>query len=174
MKVLSIDPGMRNLAHVVMENGHVISSGLTDIFKGEKIDREVCFDRITEWCELHGHLFEWADHVVIEKQFVDNKINLSTCLLIIQTVLLVWARDKRRLVHALTVKRFFGTKKENHAANKKASVAACLGLWPNFAEVHKGKIDDVADAYLQARFITAQFSKWPTQNGLGENTEGRE
>jgi hypothetical protein len=35
--ILAIDPGMRNLAHCLMEGGNVLSVGRSDIFNGERL-----------------------------------------------------------------------------------------------------------------------------------------
>lgn len=155
MKVVGIDPGMRNLGWVAMEDGHVVTWGRDDIFEGAKIERDTCFQHIATWIMRHAEWFQWADIVVIEKQFMDNKHTLSQCLCVIQTALQMAAFDKYVLVHALTVKKHFQIPRaKTHPENKKNAVAKCIALWQDLGDsvLVSHKVDDVADAYLLARY----------------------
>jgi Holliday junction resolvasome RuvABC endonuclease subunit len=151
MKVLAIDPGMRNLAFVFTDGGLVCTARRVDIFDGLPINKDTCFHHINVWCAANANLFHEADVVVIEKQFMDGKVVLSSCLLIVQTVLQMWAREKCLLVHAMTVKKYYGTNRGSHPLNKRASVEMAKSLWPGLCEI-KEKVDDIADAYLLAHF----------------------
>lgn len=157
MRLLGIDPGMRNLAFVAMENGKVENYGRIDIFGGTPIDRGTVYRRIDEWCVTMKSIFEWADLVVIEKQFVDRKVVLSECLIVIQTVLQERSVGKNIVVPAMSIKRYFDTYKGNHVANKKASVELVRTMW-ELDLTHNKKVDDLADAYLLALFAHRQFS----------------
>lgn len=152
MKVLAIDPGMRNFAWCYMnEAGDMLSLGREDIYKGEKIEMGPCYKNIHEWCESHHEMLCGADVVLIEKQFCDRKVVLSTCLNTIQTVLMCHTHGKHVLVHAMTVKKFFNTKSTSHRNNKAASVAKALQLYPSLSS-STGKLDDMADAYLLCKY----------------------
>ena len=157
MKVLSLDPGLRNLAWcIVDETAEILEVGRSDIYNGNKIEIATTFDAIVEWCEKHVYLFESADVVVIEKQFQDNKITLSSCLLIVQTVLQTFARARPKVVvlHAMTIKKFFKTLQSNHRQNKAASVKCAVALDPSLRSMcpNGSKIDDICDAYLMCLY----------------------
>jgi Holliday junction resolvasome RuvABC endonuclease subunit len=153
VRILSIDPGMRNLAWCYMdgETGEVLSLGREDIYRTEKIEIAPCYSNIQRWCRDHHDMLVDASVVLIEKQFCDRKVILSTCLNTIQTVLMCFTHGKHLLVHAMSVKKFFSTVKTTHRNNKAASVAKASELYPTIA-VTTGKLDDVADAYLLCRY----------------------
>ena len=164
MKVLSIDPGMRNLAFVFMDAGLVCTATRVDIFDGLPINKDTCFGHINTWCANNANLFGEADLVVIEKQFMDGKVVLSSCLLIVQTVLQMWAGEKCVPVHAMTVKKYYGTNRGSHPLNKRASVEMAKSLWPGLLEI-KEKVDDTADAFLLAHFATHNSFSHPVAKG---------
>ena len=152
MKVLAIDPGMRNLAWCYMSTtGEVHSIGRADIYEGSKIEIGPCYGNIHKWCDEHHEMLCDADIVLIEKQFCDRKVILSTCLNTIQTTLMCATHGKHVLVHAMTVKKFFGMQGGTHRLNKAASVAKATTLYPDITST-PGKLDDVADAYLLCKF----------------------
>jgi Holliday junction resolvasome RuvABC endonuclease subunit len=166
MKVLSIDPGMRNLAFVFMDEGLVATAQRVDIFGGLPINKDTCYGHINAWCAANNNLFKQADLIVIEKQFVDGKVVLSSCLLVVQTVLQMWAGEKCLLVHAMTVKKYYGTNRGSHPLNKRASIEMAKALWPGLVEI-KEKVDDIADAFLLAHFATHNsFSHTPGKGCL--------
>ena len=78
MRVLAIDPGLRNLAYCVLDDGGVFDIANTDLFCGEAIDARYVCDKILQWCEGHKHYFDTADAVVCERQFLDHKFHLSS------------------------------------------------------------------------------------------------
>jgi Holliday junction resolvasome RuvABC endonuclease subunit len=153
MKVLAIDPGMRNMAFVFMDGGLVCTASRVDIFCGLPINKETCFAHINTWCAQNANLFKEADVVVIERQFMDGKVVLSSCLLVVQTVLQMWAGEKCLLVHAMTVKKCYNTNRGSHPLNKRASIEMAKALWPGLCEI-KEKVDDIADAFLLAHFAS--------------------
>ena len=114
MIILAIDPGLRNLAWCVMENGHVTDLNRSDIFGGGNVSTCNTFAVISLWCDRHASLFEMANVVVIEKQFIDSKLCLSLCLATVQTVLQCCSYQKHILVHAGTIKRMYSTSHGNY------------------------------------------------------------
>ena len=152
---------MRNLAFVFMDEGLVATAQRVDIFGGLPINKDTCYGHINAWCAANNNLFKQADLIVIEKQFVDGKVVLSSCLLVVQTVLQMWAGEKCLLVHAMTVKKYYGTNRGSHPLNKRASIEMAKSLWPGLVEI-KEKVDDIADAFLLAHFATHNsFSHTP-------------
>ncbi|MGA9042399.1 MAG: hypothetical protein WB421_17830 [Terriglobales bacterium] len=154
MRVLGIDPGMRNMAFCVLDDGAVFDIGNTDLFHGKPIDpKDVCALACL-WCEEHKAYIDSADVIVCEKQFMDSKIRLSACLIIIQTVIEVFSRSKFIPVHAMSVKRAYGTISTSHKKNKIKSIERVSAMNPELFAGVKGKIDDMSDAYLLAHFYT--------------------
>ena len=157
MIVLAIDPGLRNLAWCVMDNGVVKDIHRTDIFCGELIQGYSAFEAISAFCDRIEPLLTQADMVVIERQFVDNKIKLSWCLSIVQTVLQCRSYKKHMLVHAGTIKKFFRTHRGSHKLNKIAAVKRATKYAPDMFRLMGGKLDDLADAFLLAYYAHLQY-----------------
>ncbi len=163
--ILAIDPGMRNLAHCLMEGGNVLSVGRSDIFNGERITVTGVYAAIQRWCHDNKALIDRADVVVIERQFCDAKATLSACLLVIQTVIQTHAHGKGLVVHAMTVKRAFGTCTGAHKTNKQASVEKVRNSYPAIAEVVKSggrgndKLDDMCDAVLMCQWLLTRSAQ---------------
>ena len=76
MIVLAIDPGLRNLAWCLTENGVVKDINKADIFCGNPVVTCDAFECITAFCDRMSAAFDAADLVVIERQFVDSKVKL--------------------------------------------------------------------------------------------------
>ena len=167
MIILAIDPGLRNLAWCLMENGVVKDINRTDIFCGELIQSYTAFDAISAFCDRIDHIFQRADMVVIERQFVDNKIKLSSCLSIVQTVLQCRSYKRHMLVHAGTIKKFFRTHRGTHKLNKIAAVERATEYAPCMFGSMGGKLDDLADAFLLALYAHIQYrGKIPKGNTM--------
>ena len=152
MRVLGIDPGLRNLAFCVLDaKGEAVCTGKEDIFAGREITVDGTYDAIVGWCDRNAAMLDDADVVVIERQFCNSKFKLSACLLIMQTVLQTRSHGRCVLLHAMAVKRFYNTHAGKHAANKRAAVKRALVLVPELS-LTKGKLDDIADALLLAKY----------------------
>ena len=156
--ILAIDPGLRNLAWCAMVNGAVQEMNRSDIFGGGSVNCNDTFAAISQWCDRHQYLFDAADVVVIEKQFIDTKLRLSSCLATVQSVLQCRSYKKHILVHAGTIKRVYAISRGNHRLNKLASVERAQGLNRELFESQSGKLDDMADAYLLAHYAYTHFS----------------
>lgn len=150
MLILAIDPGLRNLAYCLMENGVVKDINKVDIFGGHPIQTCDTFNCISAFCDRMANAFAFADLVVIEKQFIDNKIKLSSCLSVVQTVLQCRSYQKNVVVHAATIKKAFQTHRGTHKMNKLAAVERATALNPMLFNSLSGKMDDMADAFLLA------------------------
>ena len=66
----------------------------------------------------------------------------------------VYARQKFVPIHAMTVKRAYGTQSTGHRKNKIKSVLRVQQMIPTLFQGVHGKIDDMSDAYLLAHFYT--------------------
>ena len=181
MLILAIDPGLRNLAYCLMDNGVVKDINKVDIFGGHPIQTCDTFHCISSFCDRMANAFAFADLVVIEKQFIDNKIKLSSCLSVVQTVLQCRSYQKNVVVHAATIKKAFQTHRGTHKMNKLAAVERATALNPMLFNSLSGKMDDMADAFLLAwyahthlrhvnlkytqKFPKAQASKPNIENG---------
>ena len=160
MLILAIDPGLRNLAWCLMENGTVKDLNKADIFGGEVIQSAHAFDAISGFCDRMAGVLEAADLVVIERQFIDGKIKLSSCLSVVQTVLQCRTYKKHVLVHAGTIKKVFGTHRESHKLNKLAAIERATEINPLVFKEMGGKVDDLADAFLLAQYAHTNLSRW--------------
>ena len=176
MIILAIDPGLRNLAWCVMENGHVTELNRSDIFGGGNVSTCDTFAAISSWCDRHEALFQVANVVVIEKQFIDSKLRLSSCLATVQTVLQCRAYQKHILVHAGTIKRMYSTSRGNYRLNKQASIERAVSLNPLLFEKQSGKLDDMADCYLLTHYahthLSEQYMNKISKGVLGKRSNG--
>ena len=155
MKVLGIDPGLRNMAYCYMVDGEIRTLERVDIFDGRDIVVKDTFDRAMKFMDDLSHIYNEADVVLVEKQFADNKLALSTCLIVIQTVIQCICRTKCVVVHALAIKRVYGTSMGEYRLNKQAAIRKAIEICPDIMSLFpKKKIDDVSDAFLLAHFGT--------------------
>ena len=153
MKVLGLDPGLRNMAYCYLVDGKIEEIDKRDIFDGREIVVKDTFDHIMKFMDDIKHLTDEADIVLVEKQFADGKLNLSTCLIVIQTVVQTLCRTKCVVVHALAVKRIYGTSTGDYRINKSAAVRKALEICPEILDRYKKKkMDDVSDAFLLSHF----------------------
>jgi len=165
MKVLGIDPGLRNLAYCFMEDGVVKYLDKADIFEGRDIVVKETFDCTIKFMESIQDLVDSADVVLVEKQFVDNKLALSTSLLVIQTVIQTLCRTKCVVVHALAIKRIYGTSTGEYRSNKQAAIKKALEIFPEITSMFpKKKIDDISDAFLLTHFGSFHLSTFFSNN----------
>ena len=131
----------------------------SDIFGGGSITTCDTFNAISQWCDRHQSLFDMADVVVIEKQFIDAKLQLSLCLATVQCVLQCRSYKRHILVHAGTIKRIYSISRGNHRLNKQASIECAVTINPSLFAGVNGKLNDMADCYLLAHYATTHFSE---------------
>ena len=178
MKVLGIDPGLRNMAFCFMVDGKPKILDRRDIFDGKEIVVKDTFDRVMKFMDDIQPIIDDADVVLVEKQFADNKLALSTCLIVIQTVVQTLCRTKCVVVHALAIKRVYGTSMGDYRQNKLAAIRKALELCPEVVSMFpKKKVDDVSDAFLLSHFGTFHLGSIFSQRGGKEtntNVEQRE
>jgi hypothetical protein len=152
MRILAIDPGLRNLAFCMLDShGRIVKMGREDIFQGREISVSGAYEAIAGWCDRNRELLDSADKVVIERQFCNEKFSLSACLLIVQTTLQANTHGKFVLVHAMSVKRHFGIPVGKHHFNKREATKRAMSMCQDIRELG-GKVDDIADAFLLAKY----------------------
>jgi Holliday junction resolvasome RuvABC endonuclease subunit len=155
-----------------------------DIFCGHPIQTCDAFNCVSAFCDRMTHAFALADLVVIEKQFIDNKIKLSSCLSVVQTVLQCRSYQKNVLIHAATIKKVFQTHRGTHKMNKLAAVERATAINPILFNSLSGKMDDMADAFLLAWYAhthlrnvklnyTQKFPKPPVSKGRSTSENGK-
>lgn len=159
MRVLAIDPGLRNLAFCVLDKqGDVEVLERVDIFAGRPIELSGVCDAMVRWVGEHRALLDSADTIVIERQFANRLAVLSACLLIVQTTVQAMYHAKVVLVPAISVKKRFKTAAGSYTENKKAAVAKARELAGSgkdrarFEAAPGKKLDDIADSFLLAKF----------------------
>jgi len=170
--VLAIDPGIRNLAYCVMDmHGTVLQINRVDLFNGNEIVVAQVFDQIHAWCEQTQSLFDMCDRIVCEKQYMNTKITISWCLLVVETVIRCFAKEKFVHVHAMSIKRAYHTSTGDYRKNKQAAVQRALSLCPLLNQTGHTKIDDLCDAYLLAHFYTFHLKQHISFSRLGLDLE---
>jgi len=183
--VFAIDPGLRNLAYCVMDsNGEVVVLAKDDIFEGNEIVSCEVFCKIFAWCDSKKDMFDKCAYVVCEKQFMDAKINLSLSMLVVETVIHCFAKDKFVSVHAMSVKRAYSTNTGDYRGNKRKAVERVLNMCPSLFTpeyiASNPKIDDMCDAYLLAHFFTfhqrqhIKFSRHDVNPNLNPNPNDKD
>lgn len=143
------------MAYCYMVDGEIRTLERVDIFDGRDIVVKDTFDRAMKFMDDLQNIYNEADVVLVEKQFADNKLALSTCLIVIQTVIQCICRTKCVVVHALAIKRVYGTSMGEYRLNKQAAIKKAIEICPDIMSLFpKKKIDDVSDAFLLAHFGT--------------------
>jgi hypothetical protein len=142
--------------------GQVRSLQLIDIFKGQKMFEPFTFHRINEWCSLPETkaLFASADAIYIERQYDAPKTQrtLSRILLLIQTVLRVYAGPKGALVCPKRVMKWAEVPCKGNTNNKINKEAKVRELMPEAMNEYDrtcngSRAHDVADALLMGLYI---------------------
>ena len=96
LKILAIDPGMRNMAHCFMVDGALVDVGRADIFKGDKITVCGVFKAASDWCESHKDMIDAADLVVVDQDPYSVEANRLARTQVLKTIIngeIVYERD---------------------------------------------------------------------------------
>ena len=147
MKIVSVDPGTRNMGLAVYENGKITHFNCYCLFdyikkKKEKTDYALMTHN---FIAAHPEIFNNVDKVLIEVQMQARMklvCNTLRCL--------HWKQAVK--ISPLAVKNFFGSSKGKHSKNKKAAIEL-VAKFLNDKQMkqlkkHKKK-DDCADAIIQ-------------------------
>lgn len=148
MRVVSIDPGLRNFGYAIVQDDVLVAFDSICIWdlvpKGKQSD----YPYIARVLVENTDIFRGADVILIERQ-MQARMKMIACAL----RCFFW--DKSRMVAPLSVRKHFKISTGVYKDNKKASIA----LVPKFFNEkqlkrfmsHKKK-DDIADAVLMAMY----------------------
>lgn len=156
MKVVSIDPGTRNLGYAIWESGKGFTAfGSLDLFA-------LCKDKKkrTDYPYLvkllitqHHRIFHGLDLLLIENQ-MQAKMKMIAC------ALRCFYFEKAKPISPLAVRKYLKTSCSNYRANKKASVDYVKTILPPklFARVNKSKKkDDISDALCILHYYLKKY-----------------
>tara|TARA_B100001250_G_scaffold411198_1_gene439324 strand:- start:2809 stop:3267 length:459 start_codon:yes stop_codon:yes gene_type:complete len=146
MRVLSIDPGTRNLGWCVWDTmaNTVVDFGVVDlqkVCKGTDYPKKI-------WALTQTDFFNSADVILVERQ-MQSRMKMLACAI----RCFYW--DKTIMIAPQSVRRHFKTMMKKHSSNKKAHVAHARkflqGTLLHKFEQHKKK-DDISDAIMQVLY----------------------
>ena len=146
MRVLSIDPGTRNMGWCLWD-GQLIDFGVVDlqeVCKGTDYPKKI-------WALRETGFFERADIILVERQ-MQSKMKMLACAI----RCFFWERTI--MIAPQSVRRHFKTIMKKHSSNKKAHVAHARkylhGTLAIKFEKHKKK-DDISDAIMQVLYYSS-------------------
>ncbi len=148
MRVVSIDPGLRNFGYAIVQDDKLIDFDSICIWDLVPKKKRTDYPYIARVLVENTDIFRGADMVLIERQ-MQSRMKMIACAL----RCFFW--DKSRMVAPLSVRKHFKISTGVYKENKKASIK----LVPKFFNKtqldkfmsHKKK-DDIADAVLMALY----------------------
>ena len=148
MKIVSIDPGTKNLGYAVWENGTFTHFGSYNILDMVKKNQRTDYTMVTKAFIDKTQLFKGADVVLIEHQ-MQARMKMIACSL------RVFFWGKSCMISPLAVRKFFKISNGNYKQNKndsKAFVHKLLSKKQSEEIVKSKKHDDIADALIQLQY----------------------
>ena len=140
MRVLSIDPGTRNMGWCLWD-GVLLAFGVVDLQQvcpGTDYPKKI-------WALKKTGFFDDADVILVERQ-MQSRMKMLACAI----QCFYW--DQTKMIAPQCVRRHFKTIMKSHAKNKKAHIHYVQnylkGPLSNEFKAHKKK-DDVSDAIMQ-------------------------
>ena len=149
MRVVSIDPGLRNFGYAIIDNGSLVEFDSICIWDYVPKKKQSDYPYIARMLVEHTNIFDGAEVVLIERQ-MQARMKMIACAL----RCFFW--DKSRMISPLSVRKYFGISTGVYTQNKKASKEYVLRyLSPKQTETYNAckKRDDMADAILQGMFF---------------------
>jgi len=148
MRVVSIDPGLRNFGYAIVQDDNLIAFDSICIWDLVPKKKRTDYPYIARVLVENTDIFKNADVILIERQ-MQARMKMIACAL----RCFFW--DRSRMVAPLSVRKYFKISTGVYKDNKKASIA----LVPKFFDeqqmkrfmTHKKK-DDIADAVLMAMY----------------------
>lgn len=149
MRVVSIDPGLRNFGFAIFEDKKLINFGSICIWDLVPKKKRTDYPYIARVLVEKTDLFHDVDCVLIERQ-MQSRMKMIACAL----RCFFWG--KSHMVAPLSVRKFFKISTGVYKKNKKASIE----LAPKYLNKEQLKIfmshkkkDDCADAILQGLYF---------------------
>ena len=168
--ILAIDVGVKNLAYCAMHKGELQAWANTQLTATTYVPHETV-SYVLAFVREHRALLDAAELIVIERQM---RVNMR----IIEAVLHALFFHKVIVTNPRTVKAKYGLCKRNYRLNKDAAVLWVqteLALRPpcdlsRHFDAAKKK-DDLADAYIMARFFSEQEVRQDTKWSVASTTQ---
>ena len=148
MRIVAIDPGIRNIAIAIYDNGTLVDAKLCDLTPFKKSTKYAHLAKY--FCDQHHAILKEADIIAIECQ-------MQARMKIIATAIQCFYWDTSRLVSPLAVRKHFNISTGVYKENKKLSVEKV-----NTFDIPKHvrdtiqrskKKDDLCDAILIGQYI---------------------
>lgn len=145
-QVTAIDVGLRNFAWCTLNPHEILAHDNVDLWapalgRRRKPTRTDLVKIARDWCEQHAALLSSSDRIVLENQIREPYIVLNT---VIQTLYY----NKTVVAHPMTVGAHFGLP-HKRLAKKARGIEVAVA---NGVALPEGKQDDLADAWLMARW----------------------
>lgn len=156
MKIVSIDPGTRNMGLAVYEDGKLTHFDSYDLFEYVKKKKRTDYSFVVhEFIKKSPHIFENVDVLLIENQ-------MKAKFKVIAHSFRCFLFDKAIKVSPLAVRKFFKISKSDYKKNKKASIKFVQKFLTKAQllrfENHKKK-DDVSDAIIMIQYYLQRILK---------------
>jgi Holliday junction resolvasome RuvABC endonuclease subunit len=148
MRIVGIDPGLRNFGYAIVDNGELVEFDSICIWDMVPKNKRKDYAYIARTLVDNTSIFDNCDVVLIERQ-MQSRMKLIACAL----RCFFW--EKSYMLAPIRVKKHFKISMSDYKKNKKASIQ----LVPKFFtteqlerfQKHKKK-DDIADAVLMAMY----------------------
>lgn len=155
MKIVSIDPGTRNLGYAVWDNGKLTDFGSLDLFKYVKKKKQTDYPfMVNVMVAAEARIFNNVDVLLIENQ-MQARMKMVACAL----RCFFWKAAVP--ISPKSVRSYLKISCCNYRANKKASIHYLSNILSKSdmkkVSTHKKK-DDVADAVVQLYYYIKKNS----------------
>lgn len=151
MRVVSIDPGLRNFGYAIVEDGKLIDFDSICIWDLVPKKKRSDYPFIARVLVDNTDVFRDADVVLIERQ-MQSRMKMIACAL----RCFFW--DRSRMIAPLSVRKHFKISTGVYRENKKASKDYVLRFLNDKQKKKYSaskKRDDMADAIIQAMYFVS-------------------
>ena len=148
MRIVSIDPGLRNFGYAIIQDGKLIDFDSVCIWDLVPKNKRSDYPYIARVLVDKTDIFNGADVVLIERQ-MQSRMKMVACAL----RCFFW--EKSRMIAPLSVRKHFGISTGVYKDNKKASkdfVLRFLDEEQTKKYMKSKKRDDMADAIIQGMY----------------------
>lgn len=165
MYCCGIDPGLRNFALCIVQDEpfEIVYLERVNLFdvdgRAASLDNKLTTHFCNEYFKRHENVFRKVGVTVVENQMQRSMLAVQYS---IETLFQRWGSAIS--IHPSTVKAYFGTRKNEYGANKRAAIERCQTILDgenlkrfNEYAADQTKADDVADAVLLAIYAARQY-----------------
>ena len=149
---IGIDPGLKNLACVVLREEHVVFSKIFTIGNSKTRIADIA-PKIQDMLKALKKYITKNTVAVIENQMQKKMIVVQACL---QTAFIERKCRKTIIAHPRSVKKKFNISGKSYKQNKKLAVEFATERIPEVICAAGPKCDDISDAYILALYGKTQ------------------